>query len=187
MKKLLPVLCCLFMLVTLVGCHGEDNEYNAMQTVNDYLTKLSKLDLKGAAEITGEVYDEDNFAASGYTADDLKKLMFSNLKYAIRGESYDSSKHRAAVKVNITNSDYQSILQAAQAAVIADPNNIGLDSATLNGLVMKEAKKLLKDADKRTQTVTVLLEKGEDGTFRIIEDNAAFHYAITGQDQPDDE
>lgn len=187
MKKLLPVLCCLFILGALVGCHGEDNEYNAMQTVNDYLTKLSKLDLKGAAEITGEVYDEDNFADPGYSANDLKKLMFSNLKYAIRGESYDSKKNRATVKVNITNTDYQSILLEAQATVIADPNNAGLDSATLNGLVMKEAKKLLKDADKHTRTVTVLLEKGEDGKFRITEDNASFHYAITGQEQPEEE
>ena len=187
MKKLLPVLCCLFMFTALVGCHHEDNEYHAMQTVNDYLTKLSKLDLKGAAEITDEVYDEDNFADPGYSANDLKKLMFSNLKYAIRGESYDSGKNRATVKVNITNSDYQDILKEAQAIVVADPNHAGLDSTALNSLVMKEAKKLFKDAEKNTQTVTVLLEKDKDGKFRITEDNASFHYAITGQDQPNED
>ena len=184
MKKLWTVMACLFIACTLFGCNSEDNEFKAMDALNQYMEKLMKHNIKEASAI----YDAD-FRADQYDyihANDLKTLMFSNLKYAIKGENYDSSLEQASLKVSITNTNYQEILVDAEDAITADPNNADLDEATRNTMIVKKAKELLKQADKETNTVQVVLDK-HDQQFVISKDNDAFVLAIIGQESLEDD
>lgn len=181
MKKIVSLISCLCILITLLGCQTEKQVTPPKQIVMDYLQYLQNGNLKKAAAISGEIYHENEFGDSSYDSKDLKQLMFGNLQFSIKSEKFDKANERATVNLEISNTNYLQLLQEAMHFVTNDPQTNTLPDDKKNQAVMKKAKQLYKDNEAITQRVTVLFEKQNNGKFQMVGDNAPFHLAITGQ------
>ncbi|MEF9919810.1 MAG: hypothetical protein RR741_01735 [Erysipelotrichaceae bacterium] len=176
MNKLLKITLCSLMILTLTACGKKEDEHVASKIVSSYLDKLKEGDMKGAAKISGENYDE-NTSPYDY---EVAKLRFVKLSYKVKDEKLVEDDEKAWVKITISNVNYVDVMNKTYELCSTDPTLISPSEQQEEDAIVKHMKEVIETNELISKTVKVNLALNEKDKWIITSDNKAFQEAILG-------
>ena len=106
MKRLLSIMICLVLFITLTGCSK-----TAKMTVEEYLDRYNSLDVEVLNDMNGVVNMENMSDEDKETYSSIFKKQYADLQYKILDEEYDGDE--AIIKVKVSVYDYYKVQKEA--------------------------------------------------------------------------
>ncbi|MEF9962288.1 MAG: hypothetical protein RR863_00155 [Erysipelotrichaceae bacterium] len=179
MNKLIKIVLCTLMVLTLSAC-GKKDEHFASKLVTSYLDQLKKGDMKKAAKISGETYDEKAYENAPSSDIEVSKLRFSKLSYKVKDEKLVENDGEAWVKITISNVNYVDVMNKTYELCTSDPTLITPTKQQEEEAIVKHMKEVIETNEMKHKTVKVKLAKNSKDKWIITNENKAFQEAILG-------